>query len=143
MKRGKTAPTKKMASKFILLAEDNADDAFVFEMMFQRAKLPHSLRLVEDGQRAIDWLDGRGAYADREKYPLPDIVLLDLKMPLKNGFEVLEWLRSQQNLREIPVIILSSSDDSRDLVRAHKLGVTSYFVKSPQLKDVIEYLRVS
>jgi CheY-like chemotaxis protein len=132
-----------MRSKVILLAEDNPDDAFIFEMMFRRAKFPDRLKVVRDGQQAIDWLSGKGEYADREKFPLPDVLSLDLKMPIKNGFEVLEWLRAQNQFRDLPVIILSSSDDSKDLKRAQQLGITKYFVKSPKLQDVMDYLRVA
>ena len=130
-----------MRSKVILLAEDNPDDAFIFEIMFRRAKLPDNLKVVRDGQQAIDWLSGKGEYADREKFPLPDIVLLDLKMPIKNGFEVLEWLRAEKQFHDLSVIILSSSDDSKDVERAHQLGIAKYFVKSPKLQDVMDYLR--
>lgn len=130
-----------MRSKVILLAEDNPDDAFIFEMMFRRAKLPDNLQVVRDGQQAIDWLSGQSHYVDREKFPLPDLLLLDLKMPIKNGFEVLEWLRTEKELQNLPVIILSSSDDSRDLERANQLGITKYFVKSPKLQDVMGYLQ--
>ncbi len=132
-----------MPSKIILLAEDNGDDAFIFKMAFDRATLPHTLHRVEDGQQAIDWLEGKGEYAEREKFPLPNILLLDLKMPIKGGFEVLEWLRGQIRFEELPIIILSSSDDNKDVKRAYQLGVTTYFVKSPQLQDVIQYLRLS
>lgn len=132
-----------MRAKNILLAEDNADDALIFSMMFKRATLPHALYTVEDGQQAIDWLNGTGAYGDREKFPMPQILLLDLKMPVKTGFEVLEWLRGQKQFQELPVIILSSSDDNMDVKRAYQLGVTTYFVKSPHLQDVIQYLRLS
>jgi len=132
-----------MRSRNILLAEDNPDDAFIFKMMFKRATLPHTLHAVEDGQQVIDWLSGTGVYADREKYPRPDMVLLDLKMPEKTGFETLEWIRARQEFEELPVIILSSSDDQIDVKRAYQMGVTTYFVKSPQLQDVMSYLRIS
>ena len=127
--------------KAILVAEDSPDDALIFKTMFKRAALPYRLDMVEDGQQVIDWLSGKGDYADRTKFPLPDYVLLDLKMPVKTGFEALEWIRSQQAFRNLPVVILSSSDDDKDVRRAHQLGVTTYFVKSPQLQDVIQYLR--
>lgn len=130
-----------MSAKVILLAEDNPDDAFIFQMMFRRAALPQVLHMVEDGQQVIDWLSGEGAYSDRTKYPLPDCILLDLKMPIKTGFEALEWIRSQDALRELPVIILSSSDEQKDMKRARELGATTYFIKSPKLYDVLEYLR--
>ncbi len=132
-----------MSSRVILVAEDNPDDALIFRLMFGRANLGFSLHMVEDGQQVIDWLAGKECYSDRAKYPLPERVLLDLKMPVKNGFEALEWIRRQKDFQNLPVIILSSSDDHRDVKRAHELGATTYFVKSPQLKDVMQYLRSS
>jgi CheY-like chemotaxis protein len=74
---------------------------------------------------------------------MPDQVLLDLKMPVKSGFEALEWIRSQEGLKQLPVIILSSSDDPKDIRRAQELGATTYFVKSARLRDVLEYLRLN
>jgi|KBSSwiStaDraftv2_1062776.scaffolds.fasta_scaffold508791_2 CheY-like chemotaxis protein len=135
--------SNKTPSKVILVAEDNPDDATIFELMFKRASLPQSLFFVEDGQKVIDWLSGSDGYSDRAKYPMPDQVLLDLKMPVKSGFEALEWIRRQEQLKHLPVIILSSSDDPRDMRRAEELGATSYFVKSPQLRDVLGYLRLN
>jgi CheY-like chemotaxis protein len=126
--------------KQILLAEDNFDDAAIFRLMFERAKLPHTLHHVHDGQEAIAWLDGQGKYSDRQNFPVPGLLLLDLKMPRKNGFEVLEWIRSHQQLRELPVIVLSSSDDKSDVKRAHQLGITNYFVKSPNFQDILQFL---
>jgi len=127
----------------ILVAEDNPDDASIFRLMYQRATLPHAVHFVEDGQQVIDWLSGAERFSDRTKYPIPDRVLLDLKMPGKDGFEALEWIRGQTAFKDLPVIILSSSDDQRDIKRAYELGATTYFVKSPQLKDVLQYLRPS
>ena len=132
-----------MQSQAILVAEDNPDDALIFTRMFKRATLPHSLHIVDDGQKVIDWLAGKEGFSDRTKHPLPDRVLLDLKMPIKNGFEALEWIRSQKTFDQLPVIILSSSDDPKDLKRAFELGATKYFVKSPRLQDVIEHLRTN
>lgn len=132
-----------MAGKTILVAEDNPDDALIFKMRFKRATLPHVLRMVEDGQQVINWLSGLNGYSDRSKYPQPDQVILDLKMPIKSGFEALEWIRGQESLKTLPVIILSSSDDDKDVKRAYELGATTYFVKSPHLEDVIQYLRLS
>src|SRR5687767_10988303 len=125
-----------MLPKVILVAEDNPDDAFIFKTRFKRAAMPDRLHIVEDGQQVIDWLSGKDVYSDRATHPLPDFVLLDLKMPVKTGFEALEWIRSQQSFANLPVIILSSSDDPKDLKRANELGATCYFVKSPHLNDV-------
>lgn len=132
-----------MPGKIILVAEDNPDDALIFKMRFKRATLPHVLHMVEDGQQVINWLSGYDGYSDRGKYPQPDQVILDLKMPIKSGFEALEWIRGQESLKTLPVIILSSSDDDKDVKRAYELGATTYFVKSPNLEDVIQYLRLS
>jgi CheY-like chemotaxis protein len=132
-----------MPSKVILIAEDNPDDATIFNLMYKRAALPHNVFFVEDGQQVIDWLSGSDSYSDRAKYPMPDQVLLDLKMPVKTGFEALEWIRSQELLKDLPVVILSSSDDPRDIRRAQELGATTYFVKSALLRDVLRYLALS
>jgi CheY-like chemotaxis protein len=137
-----TKPNK-MTADVLLVAEDNPDDAFIFQMMFTKAALPQSLHIVEDGQQVIDWLSGNSPYSDRTKYPLPSYILLDIKMPVKTGFEALEWIRSQKVFHELPVIMLSSSDDPKDKKRAYELGVTNFFVKSPRLKDVLEYLSAS
>lgn len=127
----------------ILFAEDNPDDAFIFQAMFKRFGGTGTVHHVDNGQEVINWLIGKGNYSDRTRFPMPGLLLLDLKMPLKTGFEVLEWLRAQSQFQELPVIILSSSDDKTDLKRAQELGVTAYFVKSPQFDDVIQYLRRS
>lgn len=132
-----------MGTKTILLAEDNPDDALIFRMMFRKAALPHELHRVEDGQQAIDWLEGKGEYGDRAKFPIPDLLILDLKMPIKTGFEVLEWVRKDARYSAAPTVILSSSDDPKDLKRASELGVVQYFLKSPQLRDVMEFLQKS
>lgn len=129
--------------KTVLYAEDDPNDQMIFQMRFNRATLPHSLHMVEDGQVAMDWLAGKGKFADRKKFPMPDLVILDLKMPRKTGFDVLEWVRSKPEYESLGVIILSSSDDPRDVKRAYQLGATSFFVKSVSFDELIHYLRVS
>lgn len=130
-----------MRNKNILYAEDDPDDVVIFQMAFRRATLPHALRTVENGEAAIEWLSGAGEYADRKQFPMPDVVILDLKMPKKNGFDVLEWMR-RGAFPDLPALILSSSDDPKDVQRAYDLGATSYFVKSVSYQDVIQYLRL-
>lgn len=125
-----------------MVAEDNPDDAFIFKMMFRKAGLPHKLYMVEDGEQVVWWLEGEGAFSVREKFPLPDVLVLDLKMPIKTGFEVLEWMRNEERFRSLHTIVLSSSDDPKDIKRANELAVTRYFIKSPDLQDVMEYLRI-
>jgi CheY-like chemotaxis protein len=138
--RGNATITPNVASQNILVAEDNPDDAYIFKIMCKRAGLPHIVHIVENGQQVIDWLSGQSVYSNRAKYPLPDRVLLDLKMPVKTGFETLEWIRAQQSFNQLPVAILSSSDEHKDVKKAYELGATTYFVKSATLKDVIQYL---
>lgn len=129
--------------KNILYAEDDPNDLMMFQMRFNRATLPHYLYKVEDGQSAIDWLAGTGKFAARDKFPVPDLLILDLKMPKKSGFDVLEWVRNSPEYKSLRVIILSSSDDPGDVKRAYQLGATSYFVKSISFDELIHYLRVS
>ncbi len=130
-----------MGPKNILYAEDDPDDVVIINIAFRRAGFSSSLACVDDGEGAIAWLKGEGVYADRSQYPLPDLLILDLKMPKKSGFDVLEWLRNSDGVKNLPTIVLSSSDDPRDMERASKLGATRYFKKSATCQNVIEYLR--
>jgi CheY-like chemotaxis protein len=127
--------------KIILLAEDNPDDVLIFQIAFRRAVLPYDIYVVRDGEQVIEYLTGSGQYADRNQFPLPNVLVLDLKMPIRSGFEVLEWLREQPEFEKLQVVILSSSDDSRDVGKASDLGVKTYFIKSPRLLDIMQHLR--
>jgi CheY-like chemotaxis protein len=131
-----------MHGKNILYAEDDPNDVVIFKMAFKRATLPHTLHVVDDGEAAIHWLAGDGKFQDRTEFPLPDVLVIDLKMPRKNGFDVLEWARAKQCLQTLPVVVLSSSDDPGDVKKAYKLGATTYFVKSSSFQELIHYLRV-
>jgi CheY-like chemotaxis protein len=113
-----------------LLVEDDDNDAFLVRQGFRCTGDCH-LSIVENGEQAIHYLQGKGIYSDREQYPLPQVILLDLKMPRINGFEFLEWLRSKgpTDLRMTPVVIMSSSDEPKDVKRAYELGANSYLVK--------------
>jgi CheY-like chemotaxis protein len=113
-----------------LLVEDDPDDVFMVEREFKRA--PHlQLRHVSDGRKAVLYLLGEEQYKDREKYPLPDVILLDLKMPRFSGFDFLQWLRSNSpgSLRLVPVMVMSSSPLHSDVQRAYAIGVNSYMCK--------------
>lgn len=131
-----------MQRKNILYAEDDPNDVTIFKLAFKRATLPHSLYTVHDGEMAINWLNGDEEYHDREKHPLPDVLILDLKMPKRTGFEVLDWCRRQKQFDSLPIVVLSSSDEPGDVKRAYELGATTYFVKSVSYADVIQYLRL-
>lgn len=113
----------------ILLVEDDENDAALVKRAFERAGVAHTLKRVSDGQEAIAYLKGDRPYSDRTKHPLPSMVLLDIKMPLKDGFEVLRWVRQQPEFAKLCVVMLTSSDEIRDVNKAYTLGATSFLVK--------------
>jgi CheY-like chemotaxis protein len=127
-------------SKPILLIEDNEDDVFVLKRALNRAQITNPLQVVNDGQQALDYLSGTGKYGDREQYPLPFIIFLDLKLPYVSGFEFLTWFRKQASLSSIVVIVLTSSGESRDHEKAYSLGARSYVVKPPEPKALSDVL---
>lgn len=117
-------------SQTILLVEDDSNDVLLLQRAFRRAGLVHLLQVATDGDQAVAYLGGEGQFADRQKYPLPALILLDLKLPRRSGLEVLEWLRGQVNeIKTLPVIVLTSSRLSEDVDRAYGLGANSYMAK--------------
>jgi CheY-like chemotaxis protein len=113
----------------LLIAEDDDNDLFFLQRAFDAAGLKSPVRIVRDGQEAIDYLSGVGNFADRLKFALPHLLLLDLKMPRKTGMEVLEWLSEQPELHCLPVVVFSSSANRRDVERAYELGANAFVVK--------------
>jgi len=113
----------------ILLVEDDLNDIFLVKRAFKRAEIPNQLQVVTDGEEAIRYLHGEGKYADRKLFPLPRLVVMDINMPRRTGFEVLEWIKSDGVLKRIPVIIVSASDQPSDINRAYELGANAYMVK--------------
>lgn len=113
----------------ILLVEDDKNDLLFMRMAMEKAGLADQLHVVEDGQDAIDYLQGEGIYADRETHPLPCMVLLDTKLPHVMGLDVLKWIREQPALETMVVIMLTASQQGSDIRRACQLGANSYLVK--------------
>lgn len=121
----------KRPHKTFLLVEDDPNDALFVELELKNEAPDIQLHWVSDGHEAIDYLQGRPPYVNRKTHPIPDVILLDLRMPRVGGFELLEWLNSQAptDFKLIPVIVMSSSNLERDVKRAYELGANSYFVK--------------
>jgi CheY-like chemotaxis protein len=118
------------AKNSILLVEDDGNDVLLLEHAFRKANLTNPIHVANDGEQAIDYLKGNDKYADRHKFPLPLLMLLDLKLPRKGGLEVLGWLREQNStLNRIPVVVFTSSRQATDINRAYDLGANSYLVK--------------
>jgi CheY-like chemotaxis protein len=122
----------------ILLADDDANDIALFERAFKQADIKNPLQIVRDGEEAIAYLAGEGKFADRTQFPLPTLLLLDLKMPRKNGFEVLRWVRQHTTLKALRVLVLTVSSDIRDVNMAYELGANSFIVKSLDIQTFLE-----
>jgi CheY-like chemotaxis protein len=137
--------TKTLGAKAtVLYVEDEENDVFFMQMAFRKEGLDHALRTVGNGREAIDYLAGNAAYADRERHPLPSVVLLDLNLPLISGFDVLRWLREQPELRNLPVVIFSSSSRNEDKAKARELGAQAYVEKPKSalvFREVVGLLR--
>ena len=116
-------------SATILLVEDNRMDIELTLDAFKEARLENKILFVTNGQEALDYLFRRGVYADRTTYPMPDLILLDLKLPRVDGFEVLRQIKSTEILKRLPVIILTSSKDEGDRALSYDIGANSYLVK--------------
>lgn len=124
----------------VLLVEDQSADVLLTQRAFQRVNASINLQIAEDGLEAIHYLSGEDKYGDRKLHPLPQLILLDLKLPRRSGFEVLQWLQSHERLRRIPVIIVSSSDIQRDINQAYDFGANAYLVKPVNFADLIKTL---
>jgi CheY-like chemotaxis protein len=117
--------------------EDDLNDIFIVKRAFKMADIPTPLQVVTDGQEAIAYLRGDGKYADRDAFPLPKLMVMDIRMPRRNGFEVLEWVKQGERLlRRIPIVIVSSSDNPGDINRAYELGANAYMVKPMNFRAV-------
>ena len=121
----------------ILLVEDDPDDVALIERAFRRANLANPVKVARDGEEAVEYLSGAGPHADRTSSPLPVLILLDLKVPRRTGHEVLEWMQAQAGLRRIPVAVLTSSQERRDVDKAYDLGANAYLVKPVDFQELL------
>jgi DNA-binding response OmpR family regulator len=120
----------------ILIVEDEADDAELLGYAFEKAGVVNPRVTLDNGDDAAAYIAGASHYADRQRYPLPGLVLLDLKLPRRSGFEVLQIIRDSNTARHIPVVVLTSSDQPQDVMRAYSVGANSYLVK-PVTRDAL------
>jgi CheY-like chemotaxis protein len=127
--------------RLMLMAEDDDNDVFFLERALKQADIPHPLHRVRNGEEAIAYLRGEGPYRDRDQFPLPQFLLLDLKMPRKNGFEVIEWVRRQPGLKRLPIVVLTSSREDPDINRAYELGANTYLVKPVKFENLVEMVK--
>jgi len=127
--------------RLMLLAEDDDNDVYFLERALKQADISHALHRVKDGEEAIAYLRGDGMYRDRNQFPLPGFLLLDLKMPRRNGFEVIQWLRQQPGLKRLPVVVLTSSREDPDVNRAYELGANTYLVKPVKFESLVEMVK--
>ena len=126
----------------ILLVEDDANDVFFMQRAMKLAGVVHPVHVVSDGQQAVHYLAGTGGHADRAKFPLPCLVLLDLKLPLIMGLDVLKWIRAQPELKHIIVLVFTSSRLAPDISKAYFLGANSYLVKPSSAEELPEMVRM-
>ncbi len=124
----------------ILLVEDNPKDVVLIQRAFRKAQISAPLKSVSDGEKAIAYLSGESPYQDRAEYPIPVLILLDLKLPRRSGAEVLAWLRQQPGLKRIPVVMLTASREYADVNRSYDLGANAYMVKPVSFDNLVRIL---
>jgi CheY-like chemotaxis protein len=128
-----------MKTPVLLVAEDNDLDAMLLERLLERCGSAFKMARVEHGDAVVDYLQGTGPFADRVEHPLADVLLLDLKMPRRDGFGVLRWRQENPKFARLPIIVFSSSDLASDVSRAYAMGANSYVVK-PSAPERLERL---
>lgn len=135
-----------MARPTVLYVEDEENDVIFMRYAFKQAGIMHDLESVMDGQHALSYLSGKTPYNDRAQYPVPSLILLDINLPLISGFEVLNWIRAQAELRQIPVVVFSSSGRPEDREKAEQLGANHYILKPAsgmQFVDIAKDLKTT
>ncbi len=126
----------------ILYAEDEENDVFFLKYAFEASGSCHTVRAVRDGEEAIEYLAGKGPFANRKCHPIPVLVLLDINMPRKSGLEVLEWMRAQPHFKSLPVLMLTSSSRPEDREKARELGADGYLIKPSDPLKLVELVRM-
>jgi CheY-like chemotaxis protein len=126
----------------VLSVDDNEDDQLLLKLAWKKSAVPLALQMVCDGEKAIDYLSGLENYGDRERFPMPHFILLDLKMPRKNGFEVLDWINLGLPTERVPIAVFTSSQDRSDIKRAYDLGAKWYLAKPVDHAELIQLVQL-
>jgi two-component system response regulator len=129
-------------ARTILLVEDDQNDVFFFQYAFREAGIDNPIQVANDGQQAIDYLSGNGEYSNRERFPFPCLVFLDLKLPVKMGLDVLRWLQKQPKLKNLLVLVLTSSSNLTDIDEVYRLGARAFLVKPVSTDKRIAMARI-
>ena len=129
-----------MTPSVILLADDDQADTLLLDMAFKRSELAVDLKIVHDGQQVLHYLRGEGGYCDRARYPLPDLILLDLRMPHMDGFEVLAWLKRQMEFSSVPVIVIGGCATPDRISRAFQSGARCVLSKTANVPEFADAL---
>jgi len=125
----------------VLYAEDEPDDLFFMRYVWELAGIANPLVEFQDSREAMDYLAGKGEFADRKKHPLPCLLLLDLNLPGKSGFDLLRWIRNQPGLVSLPVIVVSGSNQESDVEKAQALGIADYIIKPSSVVHLEKIVR--
>ena len=125
----------------VLYAEDDENDVFLMQRAFRKLQIPNSLRIVRDGREAVAYLSGSTPFNDREAHPVPGLLLMDLSMPGKHGLEVLKWMKGEPSLADLPVVVLSSSNQESDIHRAYLLGANGYVIKPGDPSELLKIVK--
>lgn len=125
----------------ILVADDDAEDRMLIQEALEENRIKNSIQFVENGEELMDQLHHRGKYTDREKYPLPGLILLDLNMPKKDGREALKEIKEDEQLRLIPIVVLTTSKAEEDILRTYDLGVSSFITKPVTFTSLVEVMK--
>ena len=125
----------------ILYAEDEENDILFLKLALEQSGASCTLNTLPNGEQALNYLAGHGPFADRARYPLPALVLLDINMPKKSGLEVLAWIRQQSQFRSLPVLMLTSSSREDDVVKARQLGADDFLLKPSHPLQLVELVK--
>jgi len=125
----------------LLIADDDEEDRLLIKDAFEESKFPAKIVFGEDGEEVINYLNNTGRFADKKKFPIPSIIILDLNMPKKDGRETLQEIKSNPNLRSIPIIILTTSNSEKDIALSYSLGANTYICKPSTYTSLIDIVK--